>query len=142
MVRVHFVLAVRDKKQDGKVGNASSQELDEIEGGFIGPVDIFKHYNGGYWTLLELLKQSGEQGSPLSVASQKLRETPTNLSGKIVEGSERTRGKERFARSPEPCGCAALLADKLLDQCGFADASLSADQHRASLAGRGQVQER
>jgi hypothetical protein len=41
------------------------------------------------------------------------------------------------AAHPQPCDSTFLLSDKLLDQDGFADARLSADEHCASLTGCG-----
>ncbi len=47
MVEAEFGIAVRDEKQNGKMWDAPSQELDQIQRSFICPVDIFKYHDGG-----------------------------------------------------------------------------------------------
>ena len=60
MIEAEFIIAVREDEQSGELRVAPSQELDQIEGGFIGPVDIFKHHYAGEGTLLQFVKQSRE----------------------------------------------------------------------------------
>src|SRR3974377_1597806 len=68
MVEAEFVIAVCDEKQHWKMRDAPSQELDQIQRGFICPVDIFKHHDGGESTLLQLVKKGGEQRWTLRIA--------------------------------------------------------------------------
>jgi hypothetical protein len=141
MIEAEFGIAVRDEKQHGKMRDAPPDELDQIQRGFICPVDIFEHHDGGERTLLELLEKSGEQHWTLRGATHERRQAAPRLGSDIVKWSKRAWGKERFAGTPELSDCAAMLAHKLLYQRRFADPSLSADQHRAPIAGRGRVQE-
>ena len=123
------------------MGDAPSQELEQIQRGFIGPVDIFNHHDGGKRALPELIQQSGEQRSSLCVATHERRQAAFSLSGNIVERSQRARGKERFAGPPQlPC-CPAMLVHKLLHQRRFADASLPADEYSPPMAGCGRTKE-
>jgi hypothetical protein len=99
-------------------------------------VHIFEHYDSREWTLPNLIKQRGEECSPLPIAAYELKERAPDLRRNVVERPKRARSKERFAGAPEVSGRAAMLADKLVYQRCFADASLSADQDCPPVAGR------
>src|SRR5262249_49713401 len=55
----------------------------------------------------------------------------------IIEGTERARGKQGVASSPQAARSLVKLSHKLFHQGRFANACLSTDQHCSSLAGRG-----
>jgi hypothetical protein len=93
MVEAEFVIAVCDEKQNGKMWDAPSQELDQIQRGFICPMDIFKYHDGGERTLLELVKKSGEQRWTLHFATHDRRQAALSLGSYIVERSKWAGGE-------------------------------------------------
>ncbi len=93
MVEAEFVIAVREDEQSGELRNAPPQELDQIQRGFICPVDIFKHYHGGDGTRLQFVKQSREYHGTRGVATHERSQGAPSLSSNIVQRSKWARGK-------------------------------------------------
>ena len=93
MVAAEFVIAVRDNEQSGELWDAPPQELDQIQRGFIGPVDIFKHHHGGEGTRLQFVKQSREHHGTRGVATQERSQGAPRLRSNIVQRSKWARGK-------------------------------------------------
>ncbi len=93
MVEAEFVIAVCDDEQSREGRDAPPQKLDQIQRGFIGPVDIFKHYHSGDGTRLQFVMQSREYHGTRGVATHERSQRAPSLRSNIVQRSKWARGK-------------------------------------------------
>jgi hypothetical protein len=62
MAGVDLLFAPGQDKQAAEAGDAASQEFDEVDRGFVRPMDVFEYEEGWTGLLVESLEEIGEEG--------------------------------------------------------------------------------
>ena len=93
MIGAKFIIAEGEEEEDRHALEATSQKLDQIQGGFVGPMHIFKYQHRGCVIRLQILEQGRKHRRARQVLFEELGQTPLNLGSDIVEGAKRAWGE-------------------------------------------------
>ncbi len=101
MIRAHLIVAVADDEQDAEGGEAPTEEFDEVERRFVGPMHVFEDQDGGQAAAAQFLDRDVEAtASRRSAASRAPGKLAADLARDVIKRRQRMRREERFAATP------------------------------------------
>ncbi len=129
MAWAKLVVPVGQHQQGAGLADAAAGVLQQIQRGFVCPVQILKNRNG--CARSQLAQKGGVNGRALAVRIQQVGQAAPYLLRHILQRTERARREELVAPAPENPVAVVVAADKKLDQRRFSDAGFPADQRDA-----------
>ena len=136
MVIRYFFIAIREDQRRRYSIDSPAQELENIEGGSVGPVDILDDDNGLLIAARDCIKDGVEHFASGTFNYRVLQDT-AHLERYVVERSERPRRRKVIARTPQDPGIIAVIVSKRSDQTGLADTRLTANENNRAGATAG-----
>jgi hypothetical protein len=133
MVIAELVVAVGGQQQRLHAAQPSPEEAQQVDGGVVGPVNVFHHRDGEGSGRVDLGEEGREQLIPRSPAAAQVREFPVELRADVEQRAERPRGQQAVAGPPQPAGILRVLLERL-EERGLPHAGLPGHQHQAAAA--------
>jgi len=136
----HLVVAPRHHEQARHAVDAAAQELQQVQRGVVGPVQVLEDGQHRAAAALQRRQHRVEQLGARVARLQQRAERDVDVARDVVQRRERVRRLERVAGAPPQRRVAAARGHRL-EQRRFADAGLAADQHQvaAAVARRGEL---
>src|ERR1700722_19700799 len=91
---MNFIITVGKNKKTTYPGDAPGKEFDKIQRGFICPVYILKYDEYNSFLPAQFLEYTGEEPGPVVNVDVILPDVRSDLPGDIIQGRQRTRGKQ------------------------------------------------
>ena len=132
-VVVRHVVAVGGEDEAGERVEATGDESEEVEGGLVGPLQVFEHEHGGGRRRGQL-GEDGVEHLGLVAARERVGERTGAVAGDVGERAERARGEEIVAAAEQHPTLGEVVVEQLLHESRLADAGLAADEHEVPAA--------
>ena len=139
MIRVDLDISVCEEKEAIGACDPPSQELDEVQRRFIGPLGVFEHKNTGAQGSRKKVECCFHDGSSIT-RGERFRHGPI-LSGDVPNRSKGLWRYQIVARSEQRVGSLPRILEKAANECALADASLPAYEDDSTTRRRYVVEE-
>ncbi len=100
MSRIQLIVAIGEDHQRTDGGNAASEELDQIQCRFVGPMDVLKDHNRRSLPLAEPAQEERKQMVPVAIRLERGEKCALHMQRDIAQRPERSRCEQRVARTP------------------------------------------
>ena len=136
-----LVVAIGEDQKGTRLDHAAGQEFDEIDGRFIGPVNILEDEERRLRGIQKLIEHGGEHGSAADLALELRLQLAADLPRDVVERAERRRREQRVAISLEDAHSPGVGREETIDEGCLSDAGFAADKRDPALPGRGLLED-
>lgn len=132
MQAMDLFVAPGQDKQATEAGDATRQEFYKIQGGFIGPMDVFEHDKGGSHQLIEPMEEFGEERDAI-VGTGSFPIVAPDLPDNVIERGQRPGCEQGVAGPLVHCGVVAVFLGECPDKRGFTKTGFAADHDAMPL---------
>ena len=137
MLGAELVVAIGQDEKRIRLDHATGQKFYEIDGRFIGPMNILEDEERGLRRIAKLVEHGGEDRGTADLALERRLQLAADLPRDVVERTEGRRREERVAISLEDANALSVGREEVIDEGCLSDAGLAADERDAALPGRG-----
>ena len=119
--------------RQGSESSRRATNRSEVEGGLVGPLEVFEHHHGGVWGSGQLGEHGVEDGG-LVAGREGVGERTGPPAGDVGQRAERPGGEQVVAAAHQHLGVADVVVDHLLHEGRLAGPRFAADQHEVAAA--------
>ena len=135
MLFVHFVVAIADHQHHAEPGQATAEELDQVERRLVGPVGVLDDHHRRRRQTREMVEDRVEDVVPAGRRADRPGEVSADLPRNVVQRRQGMGREQRLAAAPQHAGGLGLGGGKLPKQRCLANAGLAGNQgHSAAIA--------
>ncbi len=136
----HLVVAIADHQHHREPGQATAEELDQVECRFVRPVCILDDHHRRRRQARELIEGRVEDLLPAGRRADHPREFTADLAGNVLQRRQGMRREQRLAAAPQHAVGPALRSGKLAKKRRLADAGLAGNQRHTTSAARNAIE--
>ena len=127
------VVAVRRQDEAGERIEPTGDEPEQVEGGLVGPLEVFEHHHGGVRGRGQLGEHGVEDGR-LVAGREGVGQGAGPPAGDVGQRTERPGGEEVIAAAHQHLGAVDVAVDHLVHERRLAGTGLAADEHEVAAA--------
>ena len=130
-----LVVAIGCDEEAAGGADASAEVAQQVEGRFVGPVDVFDNEQRGARRGLGELGEDGTEDAVALDGGGVKEVVEAEVGRDVEERTECARGHQRVARADGDAGLPLRQLGQVVDQGGLADTCLAAEEHHAATPG-------
>ena len=140
MLRPNLIVAIGSDDHRGHAINPAANEAQQVERGFVRPVDIFEHNQHRLWTERQERQKCAEYVVQLPRFAQEPIKLATHQPGNVHEWPERPGSRERITRATKHARCRHGCSAEFLDEDRLANTSFTSNKDEPTMAIGGRAQ--